>query len=83
MEEILRLSYAFSIFILGEVPLLDVLLENRAFPLDEISQQTNQQQFVFTFDALWVKFVHSDNGFDDLSISNYQDVIVLQFGSCI
>jgi hypothetical protein len=50
MQEVLRDADTLRILLLGEVPLLDVLLENGTLPLDEVGQQTDKEQLVLALD---------------------------------
>jgi hypothetical protein len=80
MQEVLRLPNALGVLLLGEVPLLDILLEDGTFPLDEVGEQPDQQQLVLALDALRVQLVHLHDRFYHLRVTHDQDVVVLQFG---
>jgi hypothetical protein len=67
---------ALGVFLAGEVPFLDVLLEDGAFALDEVGQQADQQQLVLALYALRVQLVHLHDRFNHLSVTHDQDAVL-------
>lgn len=67
------------LFSFSDDPLFDIEFEDLAGPMDIISQQTDNEQFILRLDAIRIQFVHFDDGLDDFpAVHNLQLVLHIE-----